>query len=61
MPEALLKGLLRTLIILRGPIRVDIYEIFLIYYVAATLPTLAYILVGPLFRLSFGEEASITV
>jgi len=61
MPEVLLEGLLCTLVILRGPIRVDMCEIFLVCLVAAALPTLACILVGPLFGLSFGEEAGVTV
>jgi hypothetical protein len=61
MPKVLLEGLLCTLVILRDPIRVDMCEIFLVCLVAAALPTLACILVGPLFGLSFDEEASVIV
>ena len=48
---------LLTLIILRDPFRVDMYEISLVCLIAVVFSTLACLLVGPLFGLSFGEEA----
>ncbi len=56
-----LERLLQTLVILRGPIRVDMCEIFLVCLVAVAFPTLARLLVDPLFGLSFGKEAYVAV
>ena len=61
MSQVLLERLLHTLVILRGPIRVDIYEVFLVYLVAIAFSTLTRLFVNPLFGSSFGKEAGVTV
>ena len=48
---------LLTLIILWDPIRVDMYEISLVCLIGVVFSTLACLLVGPLFGLSFDKEA----
>lgn len=49
--------LLLTLIILRDQIQVEMCEVFLVCLIAVASSTLAYLLVGPLFGLSFSKEA----
>ena len=48
---------LLTLIILRDPFRVGMYEISLVCLIVVVFSTLACLLVGPLSGLSFGKEA----
>ncbi len=48
-------------VIFRGPIRVDICEVFLVCSIAVTLSTVACLLVDSLLGLSFGKEAYITI
>ena len=61
MSQVLLECLLHTLVILRGPIRVDMREVFLVCLVTVTFSTLARLLMDPLFGLSLGKEAGVTV
>ena len=48
---------LLTLIILRDPIRVDIYKVFIMYLITITFSTLTCLLINSLFSLSFDKEA----
>ena len=61
MSQVLLECLLHTLVILRGPIRVDMCEVFLVCLVTVAFSTLARLLVDPQFGLSLGKEAGLTV
>jgi len=61
MSQILLKSLLRTLVILRDSICVDVYEVFFVCLIATSLPTLAYMLESPLFDLRFDKEACVTI
>ena len=61
MSQVLLERLLHTLVILWGPIRVDMCEIFLVSLVAITFSTLTRLFVNPLFGSSFGKEGGVTV
>ena len=46
---------LLALIILRDPMRVDMYEVSIVWLIAVAFSTLARLLVGPLFGPSFGK------
>lgn len=61
MSQVLLNRLFYTLVILRGPVSVDMCEVFLVCLVAVAFPTLARLLADPLFGLSFGKEACVAV
>ena len=61
MSQVLLERLFHTLVILRGPIRLDMCEVFLVCIVAITFSTLTRLFVNPLFGSSFGKEAGVTV
>ena len=47
---------LLTLIILRDPIRVDMYEVSLVCLIAVAFSTVTCLLVGPLFGLNSDKE-----
>ena len=57
MSQVLLNRLLHTRVIIRGPIRVDMCEVFLVCLVAIAFSTLTRLFVNPLFGSSFGKEA----
>ncbi len=61
MAQILLERLLHTLVTLRGPIRVDMYRMFLVCLIAVAFSTLACLLMDPLLSLSFGKEAGVPV
>ena len=61
MSQVLLERLLHTLVILRGPIRVDMCEIFLVSLVTIAVSTLTRLFMNLLFSSSFGKEAGVTV
>jgi len=59
--QVFLERLLHAFVILRGPIRVDMCEVFLVCLVAVAFTALACMFVDPLFGLSFGKEAGVVV
>lgn len=61
MSQVLLERLLHTLVVLQGPIRVDMCEISLVCLVAIAFSTLTRLFVDPLFGSSLGKEAGVTV
>lgn len=61
MLQILFEHLFYTFVILRNAIRVDICDIFLVYFVAIVFFTLTYIFVIFLLNLSFDKKTNITV
>ena len=59
--QIFLKRLFYALVILQNTIRVDIYNIFLVYLVAVAFFALTCIFVNFLFNLSFDKKADIVV
>jgi hypothetical protein len=59
--QVLLERLLHAFVILRGSIRVDVCEVFLVCLVAVAFSTLACMFVDSLFGLSFCKEADVVV